>query len=140
MVYVDTSAVLPYYRAEEHSRAIEAFFRASAGQIAVSQLVRVEFFSALGRWVRFGELTQRQAQEAERIFLSDFKTGCYQEVSINTRVFELAIQLLQFKSISLRALDAIHLAATIENSAQLLTFDRQLQRAAEEHGVNLVSL
>jgi len=48
MLYADTSALLPYYRAEATSAAVESLLLAQSKPVLISDLTRVEFASALG--------------------------------------------------------------------------------------------
>jgi hypothetical protein len=50
--YLDTSALLPYYREEETSQAIQNFLSSLRFPVGISDLTGLEFVSALSRWVR----------------------------------------------------------------------------------------
>lgn len=47
MVYFDTSALLPYYRQEAHSGAVQRLLMDQTEPVLVNDLTRVEFASAL---------------------------------------------------------------------------------------------
>lgn len=56
-MYLDTSAILPYYREEAKSSEVERVLMSLSVHVTISDLCKVEFVSALSRWVRMGELT-----------------------------------------------------------------------------------
>ena len=135
MLYVDTSALLPFYRSEPASNAIEQLFLAQEAPLLISELTRVEFASALARWVRMGELTEPQANRVESAFHDDLHEGCFRSVRLDHFVFDRAMHWLLTRRTSLRALDALHLACAQSSDATLLTLDEVLHSAAEFFGV-----
>ena len=68
-MYIDTSLVMPYYSPEALSQAAERTLR-SDPRPAVSDLVEVEFFSALGRKVRVREMSAADATRTGEQFLT----------------------------------------------------------------------
>lgn len=58
MLYFDTSALLPYYRAEDVSDQVQALLGRQTEPVLISRLTVVEVASALARWVRMEELTE----------------------------------------------------------------------------------
>jgi len=135
MFYADTSAVLPFYRSERASDAIEKLFLAQRQPPVISDLVRVEFASALARWVRMGELDEAQANRIESAFHEDVREGRYRIVALDSGVFERAMHWLLTRRTSLRTLDALHLACAEVSEAPLLTLDEALQASGEFFGV-----
>lgn len=140
MLYVDTSALLPFYRAELNSPAVEMTFMQNAGQIGLSPLVCVEAGSAIARWCRMGEMNEAQAQQIEFALQHDIAAGRYRQIFLSADVFNQALAWLSLRKASLRTLDALHLAAAAQNKARLLTADQQLARAAELFGVECQAL
>ena len=140
MLYADTSALLPFYRAERNSPVVEAIFMQNAGQIGLSHLVCVEAVSAIARWCRMGDMNEPQAQEIEVALQSDIAAGRYCQIVLSAGVFNQALAWLSLRKASLRTLDALHLAAAAQNEACLLTADQQLARAAEIFGVDCQAL
>jgi len=136
MLYADTSAVLPFYRSEVNSTAVEAIFLCQGGQIGLSPLVRVEIASAIARWSRMGEITESQARRIESALENDIVAGRYQPVLISVEVFDQALRWLSSRKTNLRTLDALHLAAAARQECCLLTADRPLAMAASAFGVN----
>jgi predicted nucleic acid-binding protein len=139
MFYADTSAVLPFYRSEPASDAIEQLFLAQRQPPVISDLVRVEFASALARWVRMGELGEAQANRIESAFHEDVREGRYRLVALDPGVFERAMHWLLTRRTSLRTLDALHLACAEANETPLFTLDQALLGSAEFFGVAIFS-
>jgi len=77
MLYVDTSAVLPFYRSEVNSTAVEGIFLRLAGQIGLSPLVWIETASAIAHWSRMGEITESQARRIESALENEIAAGRY---------------------------------------------------------------
>ena len=136
MLYADTSAVLPFYRSETNSAAVEAIFLREAGQIGLSPIVRVEIASAIARWSRIGEITESQAQRIESALQNDISAGRYRLLPMPAGVFDQALRWLSSRQTSLRTLDALHLASAAQQACCLLTADRQLAIAANTFGVD----
>ncbi|MEX0386372.1 type II toxin-antitoxin system VapC family toxin [Spiribacter onubensis] len=130
MFYADTSAVLPFYRAEGNSAAVEAIFMENAGQIGLSPLVRVEAASAIARWHRTGEITESQARRIDSALQADIAADRYRHVPLPGDVFEQALHWLSLRETSLRTLDALHMAAAAQQQACPLTADQKLAEAA----------
>lgn len=135
LLYLDTSALLPYYRAEAASDAVERLLRAQAQPVWISDLVEVEFASALARWVRTGELEEPQAHRIEAAFYDDRRAGRLLTAAIGQTEFQKAREWLgSFKS-ALRTLDALHLACAHRHGHCLVTLDQTLLKAAEFWGM-----
>lgn len=133
--YLDTIALLPYYREEPASEAVDGFLRAQGRPVRVSRLVEVEFCSALARWVRTCELDEAQAMLIERAYLDDLLAGRLDLTPIPPRAYVQARDWLLRRKAPLRTLDALHLAACYEMEAELVTCDRELHRSAERLAV-----
>lgn len=133
--YLDTSALLPYYREEPTSGAVEAFLRARGRPVRVSRLVEIEFCSALARWVRTCELDEAQAMLIEHTYLDDLLAGRLDLTPLPPRAYVQARDWLLRREVPLRTLDALHLAACCEMEAELVTCDRRLHRSAERLAV-----
>ena len=133
--YLDTSALLPYYRHEPASDAVETFQQSREQPVPVSRLVEVEFGSALARWVRMSELDDAQAMLIEHAYLDDLRAGRFDLIPLPPQAYLQARDWLHERAVPLRTLDALHLAACRHIEAQLVTCDQQLHRSAERLGV-----
>ena len=52
--YIDTSALLPYYREEAMSQSIQDLLISLKPPVLISDLTKVEFVSAISRWMKIG--------------------------------------------------------------------------------------
>jgi len=139
-VYLDTSALLPYYRSEPRSDAVESFLRARREPVDISDLTLVEVASALARWVRHGELSEAQALTIERALDADVEAGRLAVHPLTRGHTRLAQRWLLGRQVGLRTLDALHLACAALIDAQLVTFDRELAREATALGIETLDL
>lgn len=134
-LYLDTSALLPYYREEPVSGSVQALLISLTGPALITRLSRVEFASALARWVRMGELSETQATEIEIAHQQDFEAGCFRIISMTVKHYRQAERWLLSRKSSLRTLDALHLASAHLHGVELVTCDGGLARSAEQLGV-----
>jgi hypothetical protein len=133
-MYIDTSLVLPYYCPEALSQAAERTLRGDP-RAAVSDLVEVEFFSALARKVRAREMSAAAASRTGERFLDHLQAGLYARLAVQRRHYEAARGWLARFTLPLRALDALHLALADLEGLRLATSDQDLSRSAKSLGV-----
>lgn len=129
--YLDTSALLPYYREEAVSPFLEDFLRQLQPPVLISDLTRVEFASALSRWVRMQEITESQASRIEDLFWRDQQSGLFTTQPLSALHYSRAEKWLGARSTPLRTLDALHLACSWEHTAILVTCDSLMHSAAQ---------
>ena len=135
MLYLDTSAILPYYRQEARSDAVQELLLRQREPVLISDLTRLEFASALARWVRMGELFEPQAQRVERTFDDDVAAGRFTVRTLVPHDVERARRWLLQRTTPLRTLDALQLAGAAAVDAVLVTLDASLEQAATALGV-----
>jgi len=140
MLYLDTSALLPYYRAEAYSGAVERFLGRQTEPLTISPLTRVEVASALARWVRHGELDEQAANRVKNAFHEDIASHRLEIRAIRAQAYERATEWLLARRTALRSLDALHLACAEQAGAALVTFDDTFAEAAESLGVTAIHL
>ncbi len=136
MLYLDASALVKRYVAEEGSAEVNALI-ARAPVVATALISRVEVAAAIARGVRMGLLESDDAQQALALFRRDWPDMARIPVneSLVARADEIAWQH------GLRGYDAVQLAAalawqeTVAVPVTLATFDRQLWAAAERVGL-----
>lgn len=133
-MYVDTSALMPYYCPERLSRAAERALR-SDPRPSVSDLVEVEFFSALSQKVRAGQISEAEARGVGDQFLRHLEAGFYGRLALHRTHYETARAWLGRFALPLRALDALHLALTDAEGLHLATADQHLARSANALGI-----
>lgn len=132
---MDTSAVLPFHREEAVSDTVQALLTSLAAPALLTPLSKVEFASALARWVRMKELTETQAADIETAHHQDLAAGCFKVVPLTVRHYQQAERWLLSRKTSLRTLDALHLASARTLEAQLVTCDTDLARSADQLGL-----
>jgi len=134
MGYLDTSALVAYYCPEALSAQVEAEMAREA-ELTISPLVDVELHSAVAQKVRTADLDISDAHRIVSRFRLHLSSGQYRVVPIGEREYELARDWLARFTTPLRALDALHLAATFANDLTVLTADQVLARCAKHFGV-----
>jgi len=133
-MYIDTSLLVPYYCPEALSRGAERTLRGDPRR-TVSDLVEIEFFSALSRKVRAREMSTADAARAGGRFLDHLQAGLYTRIAVQRRHYEAARGWLARFTLPLRALDALHLALADQEGLRLATADQDLSRSARNLGV-----
>ena len=133
--YLDTSALLPYYREEKASPAIQDFLSSLIIPVGISDLTGVEFASALSRWIRMKEITEAQAGLVENAFAEDARSGLFRRLSITTKHYRQAQKWISSRKTALRTLDALHLACSFEAGIEIVTCDEVLAGSADVLGV-----
>jgi len=127
--YIDTSVLVAYYLPEPLSGSAERNLR-RGGTPAISPLVEVEFASVLARKVRTRELALATARAALEQFRAHLEEGLYRRLEIGSAHYAQAQRWVEAFKPPLRTLDALHLSVAAHASAELLTADVQLARAA----------
>ena len=133
--YLDTSALLPYYREEKTSQTIQDFLSLLRFPVGISDLTVLEFASALSRWVRMKEITDAQASLVENAFAEDTRSGLFSRLSINTKHYRQAQKWISSRKTALRTLDALHLACCFGAGIEIVTCDEVLASSADVLGV-----
>lgn len=134
--YLDTSALLPYYRNEKISFRIQEILTAIEPPLLISSLTNVEFVSALSHWVRMKELAEAEAGLVENMFNSDIKQGLFIRQPVSPKHFDQAEKWISGRRTALRTLDALHLACSWSFEAEIITCDKILHESAELLGIS----
>jgi len=138
--YIDTSALLPYYREELMSQQVESLLTSLQPPVLISNLTKVEFTSAIARWVRMEELSEAQANLLENTFNKDVNSGLFVCHQVIPSHFNQAEKWLSGRKTALRTLDALHIACCWDNSANLITCDTIMHRSATTLGIDSIFL
>ena len=133
-VYIDTSALLPYYLPESLSESAERLLR-SVPLPAISDLTEVELASALARKVRQGELAREAALHVKALFATHAQGGYFRRLRVSHGHFSLAKDWIGQLDLPLRTLDGLHLAIAALEELELVTADEGLARSAEALGI-----
>ena len=134
MSYIDTSILVAYYCPERLSRAAQSAIRRAA-KPTISTLSEVEFISALALKRRTGEINESSARRILSLFKQHRADHIYRLIPIEAREFAVARNWLETFRTSLRALDALHLAAAFTSRLILITADNGLAESAALLGV-----
>jgi uncharacterized protein len=136
MLYLDTSALMPYYRHEAASSRVQAMLVGQDKPVLISHLTAVEVASTLARWVRMNELTEPQANRIESAFRDDLHSGRFQICPIDAAHYRRASHWISTRKTALRTLDALHLACADSHQATLVSEDETLINAAQFFGID----
>jgi predicted nucleic acid-binding protein len=139
MVYVDTSALVAYYCPEPLSEKVEAFLTAQI-QPAISALTELELFSAISRKVREKGMGHKDAGRVTARFAAHLDNHYFTYLPVEAHHFRLARSWTGMFKLSLRTLDALHLAIASSEGFSIVTTDKSLSRSAKGLGLNAVLL
>ena len=133
--YLDTSALLKAYINETTS---EDFIAWMLGQTdpSISPLSIIELRCAVNRRARAGLIDKRRKSSVLADFDAELAAGQYRVLTWPVSVFETGVELLdQVGPVSLRALDALHLAVARHHRCEhFATADRVQAAAAKKLG------
>lgn len=132
--YLDASVVVALLTNDPLTARAEAFLRANAPTLVVSDLARAEFTSVVARRVRTQELT---TGEANAVFstLDAWVASVAERVETTTADLNAAETYLRRLDLTLRTADAINIAIAQRVGATLATFDTKMARAATVLGL-----
>lgn len=141
-VYLDSSALVKRYLAEEGSDALDHVYRRAEGldlQLAFSLWNIGEVLRAIARARSNGRLTRREAEEATWLFLREtlkFRAlGALRVVPVGSDIIGASIPLLLASRLA--QADAIQIVTSKDRSADaFLAADERLVREARREGLN----
>lgn len=128
-VYIDTSAIVPLFVLDPLNERADASLRRLGDELVVSDFAAAEFSCVIARRVRTGDLS---ADEAGMAF-SHFDVWCThyaRRLELEAGDISSACALVRRFDLSLRTIDAIHIAMVRRTGSRLLTFDKVMARAA----------
>ncbi len=140
-IYVDSSALAKLYVPEAESDRLDAFLR-GARALMVSELALTEVLSAVARRRREGGLSAEQAFEIRDALFADAASGSFDRLDLTPLIHREAERLLLgTDSLSLRTLDALHIALALSGAAtHIVTFDVRMRAAATHAGLNVIEV
>lgn len=128
--YFDTRALVPVYVPEPLTAHALRRWRDDP-EIVVSRLTELEFYSALARKLRRGDMQHPLILQIANTFARHLRSGLYTSLQITNGVFTVARDFLQTFSTAIRTLDAIHVACCASLQVTVVTADSSLaERAA----------
>jgi uncharacterized protein len=135
VVFLDTSALVKRYVAEQGSRFVAQFFEPStkAAVIFVSTLTYVEVIAAFSRRL------PAPPEALNQLFIDDYRRGM-EKIPVSAAIIERAATLS--RTHRLRAADAIQLASALRivstlTKLMLLTADAEMIMAAQAEGLSV---
>lgn len=137
MIYFDNSYITKCYLAEAGTAAVLALAQSHPGR-ACALHGRVEFFSAVKRHLREGNLPAAKAHEALRQFVRDEGAALWSFLPISRSLIESTCMRLAAlpDTVLCRAADALHLTCAAANGfGAIYSNDRHLLAAAPHFGL-----
>ena len=137
-VFLDTSVLFKLYHEEEGTYETDQFFeREEIEQIYISEIAEVEFYSAVSKKLRTGELTSRQIEILMFLFEQDYEN--YTIIQIDTATIKTAKLLIRkYSNKGLRTLDGLQLASLIKEKDSIsiaMTSDTLLREMINLEGI-----
>ncbi|MRW90349.1 PIN domain-containing protein [Duganella sp. FT80W] len=139
MRYLDTSVLVAYLTHEANSLAAEAFMLSAGAPLAISTWTEVEFFSALGRKLRSGQLTKFVANGIVDKYRNSICANL-RLIAVTDADHVYAKTLLDGWKSGLCAGDSLHLAISSAYGATTYTFDRGMAIAGAILGISVILL
>lgn len=138
-IFFDTSSFSKLYHIEEGTKELLDFLNKNPDyKIYLSELTKVEIYSAILKKVRIGHLTLTQAEFFLAVIDSDFKRAHF--ISVDSLLLNESQKLVvKYGLRGLRSLDAIQLASAINIKSSIdiaLTGDILLKQFLVEEGIN----
>lgn len=142
ILFFDTSALVKFFHNEESTEVVTELINSQENEIWISELVRLEFVSALHRRFRNKEIDEKILNEAIEGFDAEI-TRFNTEPLSHVIVREAEDMLKRYgKEYGLRTLDALHLGcfSLISESAWLfVSTDENLCKVAELMGTKIIN-
>ena len=143
---LDTSVLIKRYHREVGTDRVNALFESEEAVLFISDLAIIEFYSALARKVRTGELTQEGYGQVCDFFLGECDQGVFRIEGVNDIVKGRSMELLNRYALesSLRTLDSLQLATAIvlkerEGLDYFVTADSRLAQIVEWAGIGVIN-
>lgn len=136
MPYIDTSVLAAYYCPETYSAKAQAVL--SRGEPLLSLLTEVELVSAVSKKVRMKELSADSGRQILTLFQSHLDLKVFAKVVLDSRHYQLAAGWMARFNLSLRTLDALHLAVAAFEKVELATADKNLAKSARQLGIKTI--
>src|SRR5690554_827527 len=136
-MYLDTSALFAFYIYEEKSQLAVNIIQ-EADSVYISALTDVEFYSALKKRNRMGEISKKDVHKTYSLYKNHRNQNLYHFLGVEDIHFKIAEVILSKTSTALRTLDAIHLGISDQHHIPIFSFDSVLQKAATEFGINVI--
>jgi len=144
--FLDTSALIKRYHREVGTDRVNALFESEEAILFISDVAIIEFYSAMARKVRMGELTQEGYEQVCDFFLGECDQGLFYIEEVNDVVKGKSVELLHSYALklSLRTLDSLQLATAMvlkerEGLDYFVTADSRLAQIVEWTGIVVIN-
>lgn len=138
MTYLDTSVLVSYYTPE--TRSADANRIVTRAEDAFTSVIgAAEFYVTIARKVREKVMTRTDANKVIDLFEVHFGYESGRRTALNEGHVNRVKALSARPGVSLRTLDALHLAFAEDLGAVLATFDSRLAEAAKSCGIEVIS-
>ncbi|MFO1116280.1 MAG: type II toxin-antitoxin system VapC family toxin [Beijerinckiaceae bacterium] len=135
--YLDTSFLISALTDESNSQASRDWLKAGGDPTIISDFAALELGASVSRFVRTGRLAEAPARALLARF--DRMRSASASHAHDKSDFDLADEIVRDFDTKLAAPDALHLAATVNLRARLVTYDERLAAAARLRGLQVVS-
>ena len=142
MIYFDSTYIIKCYLAEPGTASVLALAQSHPGR-ACALHGRVEFFSAVKRHLREGNLAAGKAHEVLRQLVRDEAAGLWSFLPVSRSLIESACMRLAAlpDPVLCRAADALHLTcAAVNGFNAIYSNDRHLLSAAPHFGLDGINV
>ena len=139
-IFIDTSALINLYFNEEDTPRLDKFFSENIiTEISISELTKIEFYSAIYKKLRAKDLQPQNANDILSAFVAD--EAKYKVVLIDSEIVRDSQKLIEKYGVNgLRSLDAIQLASACNLRANLdyaLSGDKLLNQFLLDEGIKI---
>jgi predicted nucleic acid-binding protein len=132
-IYLDASVLVALFTDDRFTRRADAFLRANASVLIVSDFAAAEFASVIARHVRTGDITPNDARVAFSTF-DAWTARAIQRTEIRAADVTAAEAFLRRLDLTLRTPDALNIAIAQRIGATLVTFDNKMIASARALG------
>ena len=134
MIYLDTSILAAYYLPEEISLQVQTYIQGKS--LLITELTRLEFYSALSIRVGTNSLLQSDAKRIMELFNSHLRDAYYLNKKLNSKHYEKAGEYMATLSLPIKATAALHLAFAASENLKIVTADKQLANNASKLAID----
>lgn len=139
-IFIDTSALIKLYFNEEDTPRLDKLFSENIiTEISISELTKIEFFSAIYKKLRTKDLQSQNANDILSAFVADETK--YKVVLIDSEIVRNSQKLIEKYGVNgLRSLDAIQLASACSLRGNLdyaLSGDKLLNQFLLDEGIKI---
>ena len=140
--YCDTSVLASIYLEDSDSKKITRWLQEAALPLPLSPLGELELTGAVQQRLFRKQITMQEAIKCQRDIQDDIDQGIYRRVSLDSKEYSQALQLVHHhtSSIDCRTLDVLHVAsALLLNIREFVTCDARQKLLAQTAGLKVLN-